>query len=353
MIMLPIGVAVVSQIGLEAINPHENGNGNGFGTVFMLGIAYAASIGGMATLIGTPPNLIFAGQVRQRFPELGEIGFLRWMLVGVPLAGVYLLLTWLYLGFIRLRLVPKSTPAASREALSMQRAALGTMSRGEWAVMMVFVLTVAAWVFRADTVVGPLTIPGWSARLGLEVHDGTVAVAAALLLFLILVSLKSGQFTSDWAWAVRTPWEVLLLFGGGFALANTFRLTGLGAWLATELGMLAALPLGLMMLVLCVVVIFASEIASNTALASRLLPILAATATAVNIHPYLLMLPAILAASCGFMLPVATPPNAVAFASGYVTVPQMVRAWLVIDLLGVLLLTLAVTALGRSVFGLW
>jgi sodium-dependent dicarboxylate transporter 2/3/5 len=353
MIMLPIGVAVVSQIGLEAINPHENGNGNGFGTVFMLGIAYAASIGGMATLIGTPPNLIFAGQVRQRFPELGEIGFLRWMLVGVPLAGVYLLLTWLYLGFIRLRLVPKSTPAASREALSMQRAALGTMSRGEWAVMMVFVLTVAAWVFRADTVVGPLTIPGWSARLGLEVHDGTVAVAAALLLFLILVSLKSGQFTLDWAWAVRIPWEVLLLFGGGFALANTFRLTGLGAWLATELGMLAALPLGLMMLVLCVVVIFASEIASNTALASLLLPILAATATAVNIHPYLLMLPATLAASCGFMLPVATPPNAVAFASGYVTVPQMVRAWLVIDLLGVLLLTLAVTALGRSVFGLW
>jgi sodium-dependent dicarboxylate transporter 2/3/5 len=249
--------------------------------------------------------------------------------------------------------MPKSMLAASREALSMQRAALGTMSRGEWAVMTIFVLTVAAWVFRADMVVGPLTIPGWSTRLGLEVHDGTVAVAAALLLFLILLNLKCGQFTLDWAWAVRIPWEVLLLFGGGFTLVSAFRLTGLGGWLATELGVLAALPLGLMMLVLCVVVIFASEIASNTALASLLLPILAATATAVGIHPYLLMLPATLAASCGFMLPVATPPNTVAFASGYVTVPQMVRAGLVIDLLGALLVTLAIAGLGRPVFGLW
>jgi sodium-dependent dicarboxylate transporter 2/3/5 len=353
MMMLPIGVAVVSQLGPEPMEPRENDGGNGFGSVFMLAIAYAASIGGMATLIGTPPNLIFAGQVRQLFPELGEIGFLRWMLVGVPLAGVYLLLTWLYLGFIRLRVVPKATPAATREALSEQRAALGRMSRGEWAVLMVFSLTVAAWVFRADIGLGPLTIPGWSTRLGLQVHDGTVAIAAALLLFLIPVDLKSAQFTLDWAWAVRIPWEVLLLFGGGFALANAFRHTGLGAWLATDLGVLAALPLGLMMLVLCVVVIFASEIASNTALASLLLPMLAATATAMNIHPYLLMLPATLAASCGFMLPVATPPNAVAFASGYVTVPQMVRAGLVMDLLGALLVTVAVAGLARPVFGLW
>jgi sodium-dependent dicarboxylate transporter 2/3/5 len=231
--MLPIGVAVVSQIGPGAMDPHENGYGNGFGSVFMLGIAYAASIGGMATLIGTPPNLIFAGQVRQLFPELGEIGFLRWMLVGLPLAAVSPLLTWLYLGFIRLRSMPKSMAASSRGALSIQRAALGTMSCGEWAVMTVFVLMVAAWAFRADTVVGPLTIPGWSTWLGLGVHDGTVAVAAALLLFLIPVNRKSGQFTLDWAWAVRIPWEVLLLFGGGFALANAFRLTGLGAWLAT------------------------------------------------------------------------------------------------------------------------
>lgn len=353
MMMLPIGVAVVSQIGSETMNPHEHSDGNGFGGVFMLAIAYSASIGGMATLIGTPPNLIFAGQVRQLFPELGEIGFLRWMLLGVPLAGVYLLLTWVYLGFIRLRSVPKAAPATSREALFGQRAALGAISPGEWAVMTVFFLTVAAWIFRADTVVGPLVIPGWSTRLGLEVHDGTVAVGAALLLFLIPVDLKSGQFTLDWAWAVRIPWDVLLLFGGGFALAHAFRLTGLGAWLATELGVLMAFPLGIMILVLCVVVILASEIASNTALASLLLPVLAATATAVGVHPYLLMLPATLAASCGFMLPVATPPNAVAFASGYVTVPQMVRTGLVIDLLGAVLVTLAVAGLGGPVFGLW
>ncbi len=181
---------------------------------------------------------------------------------------------------------------------------------------------------------------------------GTIAVAAALVLFVIPADLKRGEFVLDWGWAVRIPWDVLLLFGGGFALAAGFRVTGLGEWLAGGLSLLVALPLSLMVLALSLMVIFASEIASNTALASLLLPILAATAKGLRIHPYLLMLPATLAASCGFMLPVATPPNAVAFASGYVTAPQMVRAGLVVDLMGALLVTLAVLALGRPVFGL-
>jgi sodium-dependent dicarboxylate transporter 2/3/5 len=224
------------------------------------------------------------------------------------------------------------------------------MSRGERVVITVFLLTVAAWVFRADLMLGPLTIPGWSTWAGLEVHDGTIAVAAALLLFLIPIDLHRGQFVLDGAWAVRIPWEVLFLFGGGFALASGFRVTGLAEWLAGALQRLAVLPLGIMMLALCVVVIFASEIASNTALASLLLPILAATAKGLDIHPYLLMLPATLVASCGFMLPVATPPNAVAFASSYVTAPQMVRVGLVLDVLGTILVTLAVSTLGRAVF---
>jgi sodium-dependent dicarboxylate transporter 2/3/5 len=352
MMMLPIGMAVASQVGLESSDPHNSAAGDNFGAGLMLGIAYAASIGGMATLIGTPPNVIFAGQVRQLFPELGEVGFLRWMLVGVPLAGVYLLLTWLYLAFVVMRFSSGLQPHKGGQALSAQRAELGPMSRGERVVMTVFFLTVAAWVFRADLVIGPRTIPGWSTWLGLELHDGTIAVAAALLLFLIPIDLKRGQFVLDWAWAVRIPWEVLFLFGGGFALATGFRVTGLAEWLAGALQLLAVLPLGIMMLVLCLIVIFASEIASNTALASLLLPILAATATGLDIHPYLLMLPATLAASCGFMLPVATPPNAVAFASGYVTAPQMMRVGLVLDVLGAILVTLAVSTLGRAVFAL-
>jgi solute carrier family 13 (sodium-dependent dicarboxylate transporter), member 2/3/5 len=352
MMMLPIGMAVASQVGLESSDPQNRASGDNFGAGLMLGIAYAASIGGMATLIGTPPNVIFAGQVRQLFPELGEVGFLRWMLVSVPLAGIYLLLTWLYLAFVVMRCSSGLQPDKGGQALSAQRAELGPMSRGERVVMTVFLLTVAAWVFRADLVIGPLTIPGWSTWAGLEVHDGTIAVAAALLLFLIPIDLQRGQFVLDWVWAVRIPWEVLFLFGGGFALATAFRVTGLAEWLAGALQLLAVLPLGIMMLALCVVVIFASEIASNTALASLLLPILAATAKGLDIHPYLLMLPATLAASCGFMLPVATPPNAVAFASGYVTAPQMLRVGLVLDSLGALLVTLAVSTLGRAVFAL-
>jgi solute carrier family 13 (sodium-dependent dicarboxylate transporter), member 2/3/5 len=352
MMMLPIGLAAASRVGLESSDPQNRAAGDNFGAGLMLGIAYAASIGGMATLIGTPPNMIFAGQVRQLFPELGEVGFLRWMLVGVPLAGIYLLLTWLYLAFVVMRCSSGLQPHKSGQALSAQRAELGPMSRGERVVMTVFLLTVVAWVFRADLVLGPLTIPGWSTWAGLEVHDGTIAVAAALLLFLIPIDLQCGQFVLDWAWAVRIPWEVLFLFGGGFALATGFRVTGLAEWLAGGLQLLAVLPLGIMMLVLCLIVIFASEIASNTALASLLLPILAATARGLDIHPYLLMLPATLAASCGFMLPVATPPNAVAFASGYVTAPQMLRVGLVLDVLGAILVTLAVSTLGRAVFAL-
>jgi sodium-dependent dicarboxylate transporter 2/3/5 len=315
MMMLPIGMAVASQVGLETSDPHNREAGDNFGDGLMLGIAYAASIGGMATLIGTPPNAIFAGQVRQLFPGLGEVGFLRWMLVGVPLASVYLLLTWLYLAFIVMRFSSGPQPGKDGQALSVQRAELGPMSRGERVVMTVFLLTVAAWVFRADLVIGPLTIPGWSTWLGLEVHDGTIAVAAALLLFLIPIDLQRGQFVLDWAWAVRIPWEVLFLFGRGFALATGFRVTGLAE-------------------------------------ASLLLPILVATARGLDIHPYLLMLPATLAASCGFMLPVATPPNAVAFASGYVTPPQMLRVGLVLDVLGAIVVTLAVSTLGRAVFAL-
>jgi len=165
MMMLPIGVAVVAQMPLEAAHSQHQGHHNRFGAVLMLGIAYAASIGGMATLIGTPPNLIFAGQAKQLVPELGEVGFLRWMLIGVPLAAGLLLLTWLYLGFALLRGPPLADGNEARTLLQRQRAALGPMSRGERVVMTVFVLTVAAWVFRADLVLGPLVIPGWSTWL--------------------------------------------------------------------------------------------------------------------------------------------------------------------------------------------
>ncbi len=351
MMLLPIGLAVASQAGLDA-TPHDRRGTFTFRAVLMLAIAYAASIGGIATLIGTPPNLIFAGQVTRLFPEFGEVGFMRWMLLAFPLAAVYLVLAWLFLAYGLMRVPADGGAQAGRDALRSQRSALGPMSLGERVVVTVFSLTVAAWVFRVDIPLGRFILPGWSTRLGLSVHDGTIAIAAATLLFVIPTHLRAGKFVLDWEAAVRIPWEVLLLFGGGFALAAGFKETGLDQWLAGVFGRLAALPPLVMIFLLCLVVITASEIASNTALVTLILPVLAATAKAVGIHPFLLMLPATLAGSCGFMLPVATPPNAIAFASGYITTRQMARAGLALDLLGAVLVTVFVYLLGRPIFGI-
>jgi sodium-dependent dicarboxylate transporter 2/3/5 len=349
MMMLPIGLAVAGQPGMSSGT--DGGGRLSFRTVLMLGIAYSASIGGMVTLIGTPPNLIFAGQVKRLFPEFGEVGFMRWVLAAAPVAAVFLVVAWLYLSFVLMR-DPGTASSEGRATLRAQRSALGPITRAERVVVMVLFVTVAAWVFRTDLPLGTVTIPGWSSLLGVQVHDGTIALAAAVLLFAIPADRRAGTSVLDWESASRIPWDVLLLFGGGFALAAGFRETGFDEWMAGGFGRLAGLPPLVTVFVLCVIVVLASEIASNTALTTLLLPVLAATAKAIGIHPYMLMLPATLAASCGFMLPVATPPNAIAIASGYVTTPQMVRAGLALDLLGIVLITAAVFLLGRPIFGL-
>lgn len=349
--MLPIGVAVAGKAG-SAGRAGGSSWRYGLRTVLMLGIAYAASIGGLATLVGTPPNLIFAGQVGRLVPGAPEISFLRWMLLGVPLAAVYLAAAWAYLAYVVLSPDAAQGAVEGSEKLEAQEAALGPMGRPQWAVAIVFVVTVLAWIFRADLALGAVTIPGWATQLGLDVHDGTVAMVAAIVLFLIPVDLEEGEFVMDWETAVGIPWEVLILFGGGFALAAGFTSTGVAAWLATRLTGLAGLPLPLLILTVCVVVIVGSEIASNTALTALMLPVLAASADGLGLDPLWVMVPATLAASTGFMLPVATPPNAVAFASGYVTAPEMARVGFVLDLMGAVFVTIASLTLMPLVFGL-
>ncbi len=347
--MLPIGLAIAMEAGGGAPSGSSPWR-YGFRTVLMLGIAYAASFGGLATLVGTPPNLIFAGQSASLYPELGEVGFLRWMLLGVPIAVVFTGLAWLYLSYIVLE--PETAADVNADQLARRRGDLGAMGRPQWTVTLVFLLTVLAWVFKTDLQLGAVTIPGWATALGLEIHDGAIALIAALVLFLTPADLAEGEFVLDWKTAVGIPWEVLILFGGGFSLAAGFTRSGLASWLGDLLGGLGVLPLPLLIFALCAIVIAGSEIASNTALAALILPVVAATAEGLGLHPYWLMIPATLAASTGFMLPVATPPNAVAFASGYVTAPQMARAGFVLDLLGALLVTAASLTLLPLVFGL-
>ncbi len=350
MMLFPIGLAVISQLDPLSITKRAKREA-GFGTTLMLGIAYAASIGGVATITGTPPNAIFVGQAELLFPHLEAVGFLQWMLVGVPFVLLFLPLAWAYLAFIFMK---QPDVTAEPTQLHQELRQLGAMSRGERGVLGVFLLAVFGWVFRVDLHLGPLTIPGWATILNLGdwVSDATVALAAALLLFIIPTNMRTGEFLLTWDWAKRIPWGVLILFGGGFCLAEGFQQTGLAEWLAGGLTELSHVPLPVLIFTLALSVTLLSEIGSNTALAAMMMPIVGAAATAMNVHPFLLMIPATMAASAGFMLPVATPPNAIVFGSGYLTISQMAKAGFVLDLLGAAIITLVVYLAVIPVFGL-
>ncbi len=345
--MLPIGMAVIGQLGARA-GADESKK---FGEALMLGIAYACSIGGVATLIGSPPNMIFAGQSKALFPELGEVGFVRWLLFAFPLAAGFLVIVWFYLAFIVLG--RKKLAQNEKNMISREIQALGPWSRGEIGVMIIFFLTAVAWIWRGDLLLGDFFLPGWTTLFHLKgIHDGTIAMVAALLLFATPVNLRKGEFLLDWEWALKLPWGVILLFGGGFALAESFRVTGLDAWLGNGLEILRGIPTVYLILALCLITTFLSELMSNTAQVTMLIPVLAAAAPALGVHPYLLMIPATIAASFSFMMPVGTPPNAIVFGSGYLTIPKMAKAGFVLNILGSLWITFVTLVLLKPVFGL-
>ena len=346
--MLPIALAVLVQLQSNGLDSKSR-----FPVVLLLAIAYSASVGGIATLIGTPPNIVFTSQFAALFPERGEISFGKWMLVGVPFALIFLSVIWFFLTHLYTRL-SKEEFAVAREVIASQRAGLGPMSGAQKGVSVIFFLTALAWIFRRDLTLGSVTLPGWSSLLGVAdyVHDSTVAIVAALLLFMIPTNWRKGEFLLDWSWAVKIPWGILLLFGGGIALARGFQITGLADWIGQQLVFFKWLPVPLLVLALCLLVTFMTELTSNVATATLFMPILAGTATALDISPELLMIPATMSASCAFMLPVATPPNAIVFGSDYITIPDMCRAGFWLNLAGALIITLLVYMIAVPVFGI-
>lgn len=347
LMMLPIAMAVIAQ--MEHRAPESAGR---FATALLLGVAYAASIGGISTLIGTPPNGVLLTQFDGLFPDAPEIGFFQWMIVGVPLAGVFLPVTWLMLTRVLFNFKKIALPEA-REEIAGRIAQLGSLSRGEGVVLVVWILTALAWIFRADINLGVAVIPGWSNLLPNPgyVHNGTVAIIASAVLFATPVDWERGEFALDWEWAKRIPWGVLILFGGGLALAAAFAETGLVQWIGEKLTLLEGVPPLFVILAIAVLLTFLTEVTSNTATTSIMLPILGgAAAAALGVHPLLLMIPAAISASCAFMLPVATPPNAIVFGAGHLTVPQMARAGILINLVGVILVTLVTYLLAVPVF---
>ncbi len=356
MMMLPIVLAVILEIAPD--RKRDNGEaspsteeGDATASALLLGIAYAALIGGLATLVGTPPNIILAGTFSTLYPDAPPIGFFQWMMVGLPLTMVFLPAAWFYLTRFAFKVPKEPVSKAGQESLARQRRELGPICRGEVGVGIIFLLTAIGWVWRADIQLGFLTIPGWSTLLGIEgVTDATVAIAASLLLFSIPTDMKKGHFLLDWHWAVRIPWGVLILFGGGIALAGGISDTGLASWIGERLQVLGRIPVPLMVLLVCVMITFLTEITSNTATATVFMPVMGATAIALQADPLLLMIPATLSASCAFMLPVATPPNAIVFGSGRITLPEMARAGFAMNWIGAILIPLVAYLIAVPVF---
>lgn len=332
--MLPIGMAIVTQL-QDHPDTEENEN-QLFGKSLMLAIAYSASIGGMATLIGTPPNLVLAGVVEQTYGV--EISFAQWFSFGFPITLLLLFIAWLYLTRIAFSFKIEEFPGGIQEIKRLIKN-LGVISSEERSVVIVFIITATLWISRSFL---QKVIPA--------LDDTIIAVAAGFILFMLPSSQEKKKIL-NWEEAVKLPWGIMILFGGGMAMAAAFQSSGLAKWIGLQMMSFQGLPMLLMILLLITAVNFLTEITSNLATTAMLLPILAPMALAIDIHPYILMVSATVAASCAFMLPVATPPNAVVFGSGYLRIPDMVKTGIWMNLVSIIILSAIVYLLLALLWG--
>ena len=330
LMMLPIATSVMSV--LEGTDEESR-----LAPPLLIGIAYAASIGGLGTLIGTPPNALLAGFASETLGR--RIGFVEWMIVGVPLVIMALPLCWLVLTRIAFR-PGNETHAETERLLGDQHAALGTMTRGEWITAAVCAATATAWVFQPF-------LERWLPA----VSDAGIAMTGGLLLFLIPVDWKAYQFVVSWNDVERLPWGVLILFGGGLSLAVAVESSGLAGWIGAGFGGLEGASPLLLTAIITTALVFLGEIASNTATAASFLPLVASLGAGAGIDPLLLAIPTALAASCSFMLPAGTPPNALVYAGGRLTIPQMVRAGIWMDLIMIVLIQVVTFLIVVPLFG--
>ncbi len=326
--MFPIAIGVIRLVSDRTGATHDN-----FALCLLLGVAYAASIGGIATPIGSPPNAFLLAFLRGNYGM--EVSFLNWMQVGLPMAAVFIPITWIVLTRliypIRLPEIP-----GGRSLIRDELALLGPVSRAQWTVMAVFGFAVTGWIMRDP--LGAL-FPTLKPFLTERLDDTVIALIAATLLFILPVNLKKREFVLNWETAERLPWGVLLLFGGGLSLAAGVRTSGLDLFIGEHFSAFGGLPTLLVILLVCTAMIFLTEVTSNTATATIFFPILAGAAPALGIDPLMLLIPAALGVSCAFMLPMATPPNALVFATGHVTIRQMARAGFFLNLISVVLVT--------------
>jgi sodium-dependent dicarboxylate transporter 2/3/5 len=334
--MLPIGIAIIKQL-KDNPNTIENEN-NIFGKALMLAIAYSASIGGVGTLIGTPPNLVLAGVVSDIYGY--EITFSQWFIFGFPISILLLFICWQYLTRFAFTFKQTEFPGGKQE-IKRLLSALGKISYEEKIVAAVFAVTAFCWVTRSFLLNGFLP----------ALDDTIIAIFFGIILFLIPAKNKKEQII-NWEEAVKLPWGIILLFGGGMALAQGFQVSGLAAWIGSQMTLFAGVTTIALLFLLIAAVNFLTEITSNMATTAMLLPVLAPMAITVDIHPFILMVGAAVAASCAFMLPVATPPNAVVFGSGYLRIPDMVSKGIVMNIISIIIVTLFVYFVLPEVWGI-
>lgn len=362
LLMLPIALAVCDRIEAEGERDDR------FVIALLLGIAYSASVGGMGTPVGTAPNQEFLGQLESRFPEGPRISFGDWFMAWAPLVLIFVPTAWLLLTRV---ILPQRDSGAKGslgvDIIRSERAALGPMNTAQVRMLSLFVATALLWITRADLVFGEVRIPGW-ARLFMgeeaadpawyakhknDISDATVATVMALMTFLIPSGVRRSENLMDWRSASKLPWEVLLLLGGGFCIAKGFQVSGLDQEIGAALSpLLEGTSDWIIILVVALFISFLTELTSNTATTAVLLPVLAATAASAKLNPMMVMMPATIAASAAFMMPAATPPNAVVFSSRRISVPQMFRTGFLLNLWTVLLIVLVFQLWVRPLWGI-
>ena len=350
MLMVPILISIILK--LEEVNKAENIKH--FSTGLLLAVAYSASIGGISTLVGTPPNLSFARIFVIYFPNAPTISFASWFFYAFPVVVVLFLFTYAYLYFVFIKRDASQWTTIDNSTIKNEYKKLGIWVQEQKILAIFFVILALLWFTRADIDLGSFKFRGWSNIFHNPSYltDGTVAIFIGILLFLIPSKKEKGTFIMDWRTAEDIPWGIILLFGGGFALANGFKVSGLSEWFGGQLVWLKGIHPIYIILVVATIITFLTELTSNVATVETFLPVIAALSVSVEVNPLLFMLPATIAASLAFMLPAATPPNAIIFGTKRLKVLDMSKTGLVLNFVGIAVVTIATYYLATFVFGI-
>ncbi len=350
MLMIPILTSIILK--LEEVNHKENVKH--FAVGLLLAVAYSASIGGISTLVGTPPNLSFARIFTIYFPNAPDISFASWFFYAFPIVVILFLITFGYLYFVFVKKDSAEWTSIDNSTIKNEYQQLGSWILEQKILAVLFVLLALLWFTRADIILGSFTVKGWSNLFSNPkfLNDGTVAIVIGILLFLIPSKKKKGQFIMDWKTAEDIPWGIILLFGGGFALASGFKESGLSQWFGDQLVWLKDVHPFIIVLMVTLLITFLTELTSNVATVETFLPILAGLAMSVELNPLLFMLPATIAASLAFMLPSATAPNAIVFGTNRLKVIDMSKTGFILNIIGIIIVTLATYYLGTFIFNI-